>query len=75
MDTPMEALLTELEVAKILKISVATIRRRRLFRQPPEFLKLGSSVRYRPEAVQRLIENSESGKMPPLLTKENRRAR
>ena len=54
-----EELLTEHEVAQLLKVSVATIRRRRLFRQPPDFVKLGASVRYRREAIQRLIENSE----------------
>jgi predicted DNA-binding transcriptional regulator AlpA len=52
-------LLTEHEVAQILKVSVATIRRRRLFRQPPDYLKIGASVRYRREAIERLIENSE----------------
>jgi predicted DNA-binding transcriptional regulator AlpA len=51
--------LTEHEVAALLKVSVATIRRRRLFRQPPDFVKLGASVRYRREAIQRLIEGSE----------------
>jgi predicted DNA-binding transcriptional regulator AlpA len=54
-----ETLLTEQEVAKLLKVSVATIRRRRLFRQPPEYLKIGASVRYRREAIQRLIEAAE----------------
>jgi predicted DNA-binding transcriptional regulator AlpA len=54
-----ESLLTEQEVAKLLKVSVATIRRRRLFRQPPGYLKIGASVRYRREAVQRLIESAE----------------
>ena len=54
-----ESLLTEQEVAKLLTVSVATIRRRRLFRQPPEYLKIGASVRYRREAIQRLIEAAE----------------
>jgi hypothetical protein len=54
-----EELLTEHDVAKLLKVSVATIRRRRLFRQPPGYLKIGASVRYRREAVQRLIESAE----------------
>jgi predicted DNA-binding transcriptional regulator AlpA len=53
-----ETLLTEREAAQRLRLSVATIRRRRLFRQPPEWIKIGASVRYRPEAVQRLIESS-----------------
>jgi hypothetical protein len=46
-------------VAELLKVSVATIRRRRLFRQPPDFVKLGASVRYRREAIQRLIDSAE----------------
>jgi predicted DNA-binding transcriptional regulator AlpA len=54
-----EQLLTEQEVARLLKVSVATIRRRRLFRQPPDFVKIGASVRYRREAIQRLIESAE----------------
>jgi hypothetical protein len=61
MDTPIEALLTEHEVARLLRISVATIRRRRLFRQPPEFVKIGASVRYTPEAVRRLTESGTYG--------------
>lgn len=56
----MEALLNEREVAALLKVSVATIRRRRLFRQPPNWVKLGASVRYRPESIRHLIETAES---------------
>jgi len=52
-------LLTEHEVARLLKVSVATMRRRRLFRQPPDFVKLGASVRYRRESIQKFIQNSE----------------
>ena len=55
----LEILLNEYQVAEILKVSVATIRRRRLFRQPPDFVKIGSSVRYRREAIQRLIQTAE----------------
>lgn len=57
MNTCIEPLLTEHEVAQRLKVSVATIRRRRLLRRPPEWVKIGASVRYRPEAVERLIES------------------
>ena len=56
---PPEKLLTEVEVAKLLSISVASIRRRRLLRQPPDFVRIGASIRYRPEAIQRLIESGE----------------
>ena len=52
-------LLTEQQVADLLNISIATVRRRRLFGQPPDYVKIGASVRYRPEAVQRLIESAE----------------
>lgn len=55
----MEPLLTEMEVAKLLNVSVATIRRRRLAMQPPEWIKLNASVRYRPEAVRQFIAERE----------------
>jgi predicted DNA-binding transcriptional regulator AlpA len=57
-NNPLETLLTEHQVAELLKVSVATIRRRRLLRQPPDFVKIGASVRYRREAIQRLIESA-----------------
>ena len=46
-----EELLTEHDVARLLRVSVATIRRRRLFGQPPDYIKIGASVRYRREAI------------------------
>ena len=55
----LETLLTEHQVAELLRVSVATIRRRRLLQQPPDFVKLGASVRYRRETIQRLIESAE----------------
>lgn len=58
-DNKNDTLLTEHEVAEVLKVSVATIRRRRLFRQPPDFVKIGASVRYRREAILRLIDGAE----------------
>lgn len=58
-NTQLETLLTEHQVAEALKVSVATIRRRRLLRQPPNFLKIGASVRYRREAIQQLLESTE----------------
>lgn len=58
-NSTVETLLTEREVAMLLKLSVATIRRRRLFRMPPEFIKIGSSVRYSQDSVRKLIENGK----------------
>ena len=49
-------LLTERDVAEQLAISVGTMRRWRLFRQGPKWLKLNSAVRYRPEDVQTYLD-------------------
>lgn len=58
-NTSIEPLLTEKEVAKLLRVSVATIRRRRRAGLPPEWIKLNASVRYRRETVQRFIAERE----------------
>jgi predicted DNA-binding transcriptional regulator AlpA len=42
-----EKLLNEREVAAVLSVSVATIRRWRLLGQGPKYRKIGASVRYR----------------------------
>jgi predicted DNA-binding transcriptional regulator AlpA len=55
----LETLLNEYEVARLTGLSVASIRRRRLLRQPPQFLKLGASVRYRPSAIRDWLESQE----------------
>jgi predicted DNA-binding transcriptional regulator AlpA len=57
--TSIEDLLTEHEVAELLRVSVATIRRRRLLRQPPEWLKIGASVRYTRASIGRFIDSSQ----------------
>jgi predicted DNA-binding transcriptional regulator AlpA len=44
--------MNEHEVAAVLKMSVATVRRWRLFRTGPKFLKIGSAVRYRREDLE-----------------------
>ena len=45
----MHSFLTEQEVSKRLNVSVATLRRWRLEKRGPMFVKVGSLVRYRPE--------------------------
>lgn len=52
------SLMTEHEVARFFNVSLTTIRRRRLLRQPPEWIKIGASVRYRSEAIQRFVEDN-----------------
>lgn len=50
-------LLNEHAVAKLLGVSVATVRRWRLLREGPKFIRVGvASVRYRPDDLAAYIE-------------------
>ena len=57
-------LLTEAEVAQRLRVSLACLRRWRLERRGPRFLKVGSLVRYPSEQLDRWIESLPSGGAP-----------
>lgn len=56
-----KALMDEKQLANKLNISVASARRWRLLRQGPKFLKIGASVRYRPEDVDTWLDSRPSG--------------
>ncbi len=56
-----DSLLTEIEVAKYLHLSVACVRRWRLERRGPRFFKIGALVRYRPEDVEDWINAQPAG--------------
>jgi predicted DNA-binding transcriptional regulator AlpA len=56
-----EPLLNEYAVARITGLSVASVRRWRLLRQGPRYLKIGSAVRYRREDIGAWIETRPSG--------------
>lgn len=58
---PNAILLNEIEVAKHLQVSEACVRRWRLERRGPRYLKIGSLVRYRPEDIQRWLMSRPSG--------------
>ena len=45
--TSQPEMLDDLQVAKYLRMSVASVRRWRVLRQGPKFFKIGSAVRYR----------------------------
>jgi predicted DNA-binding transcriptional regulator AlpA len=47
----LDSLLNEHEVAGVVGLSVASIRRRRLLRQPPTFVRIGSAIRYRRQDI------------------------
>jgi predicted DNA-binding transcriptional regulator AlpA len=51
-------LITEPELAKQLAVSLATLRRRRTEGRPPQWVKIGASVRYRQEDVDAFIQSS-----------------
>ena len=48
-------LLNEHEVAALLNVKVATLRRWRWAGKPPRFLKIGFSVRYEPDELAKFI--------------------
>jgi predicted DNA-binding transcriptional regulator AlpA len=54
-------LLNDHEVANFLRVSTATVRRWRLLGQGPRFRKLGSSVRYALEDVEKWLEDQPTG--------------
>jgi hypothetical protein len=54
-------LMTEQEVSKRLNVSVASLRRWRLLRRGPAFLKVGSLVRYRPEDLEVWLASLPTG--------------
>jgi predicted DNA-binding transcriptional regulator AlpA len=56
-----EDLLNEHDVARITGLSVASVRRWRLLKQGPKYLKLGSAVRYRSEDVAKWLETRPTG--------------
>jgi predicted DNA-binding transcriptional regulator AlpA len=56
-----QALLNEREVARVTGLSVASVRRWRLLRQGPKYLKLNSAVRYRPEDISVWLASRPTG--------------
>jgi predicted DNA-binding transcriptional regulator AlpA len=57
----LEEHLTDHDVARITGLSVATVRRWRLLRQGPKYLKIGAAVRYRPADVSAWLESRPTG--------------
>jgi predicted DNA-binding transcriptional regulator AlpA len=56
-----ESLLNEHEVAEVMGLSLATIRRRRILRQDPKYIKIGKSVRYTPESIREFVATRPTG--------------
>lgn len=60
-NSTLETLLNEHEVARITGLSVASVRRWRLLRQGPKYLKIGAAVRYKAEDITEWLESRPSG--------------
>ena len=58
-------LLNEHDVAYTLSVSVQTIRRWRVYRRGPKFIKVGFNVRYKPEDVAAWLNEQPSGGEQP----------
>jgi predicted DNA-binding transcriptional regulator AlpA len=56
-----ETLLNEHDVARVTGMSVASVRRWRLLRQGPKYLKIGTAVRYKPEDFAAWLESRPIG--------------
>lgn len=63
-DEKFETLLTEHELARLVGMSVATIRRWRLLNAGPPYLKLSHSVRYDPRALRNWLASRPTGGEP-----------
>ena len=57
----LEPLFNERDVARVTGLSLASVRRWRLFRNGPRYLKIGVSVRYKPEDIAAWLDSRASG--------------
>jgi predicted DNA-binding transcriptional regulator AlpA len=57
----LQELLTEHDVARLTGLSIASVRRWRLLRQGPCYLKLGSAVRYKSDDFAAWLESRPCG--------------
>ena len=57
----LDELLNERAVARITGLSVATVRRWRLLRQGPKYIKIGAAVRYKPDDISVWLESRPTG--------------
>jgi excisionase family DNA binding protein len=57
----MQDLLTEQEVARQIKVSLAALRKWRVEQRGPQFVKVGALVRYRPEDLEEWMTTLPKG--------------
>ena len=57
----LEPLMSDHDVARIIRMSLATVRRWRRFNQGPKYFKIGAAVRYRREDVEAYLNSRQTG--------------
>ena len=60
-NTAMTALLTETEVSHVLRVSLATLRKWRVDKRGPRFIKIGPLVRYQLEDLREWLSSLPTG--------------
>jgi excisionase family DNA binding protein len=60
-NSPISALLTETEVSNVLRVSLATLRKWRVDKRGPRFIKIGSLVRYQLEDLREWLSSLPTG--------------
>lgn len=60
-NTAMSALLTETEVSHVLRVSLATLRKWRVDKRGPRFIKIGPLVRYQLEDLREWLSSLPTG--------------
>lgn len=60
-DLAMTALLTETEVSQVLRVSLATLRKWRVVKRGPRFIKIGPLVRYQLEDLREWLSSLPTG--------------
>ena len=60
-ENALATLLNEHEIARVTGLSVASVRRWRLLRQGPKYIKIGAAVRYRPDDISAWLESRPTG--------------
>ena len=63
-EADLEPLLDERDVAEITRRSLASVRRDRQLRKGVPFIRIGSSIRYRPQSLREFLGSCETSGIP-----------
>jgi hypothetical protein len=63
-EVDLEPLLDERDVAEITRRSLASVRRDRQLRKGVPFIRIGSSIRYRPQSLREFLGSCETSGVP-----------